>query len=330
MFCSVVVPARNAAATIGECLMGVLSQSVPRELYEVLIVDDSSVDQTVAIARRLGARVISQPPLGTAAARNTGSRAAKGDPIVFLDPDCVPQLDWLAQMLAPFDAPDVIAVQGAYASDETGIIPRWIQRDFEDQYRNVEVNRSIDRIQCFAAAFRRSALVESGGFDPSLGLGEDLDLSFRLARRGSRFVFAPKACVYHRHVRSLRRYLEGSVRDGLWQALVYARYPEKTRLGVGGTSPLAAQMPLVGLTVLSFLLGTRWRHLLPVSGVLAATFTGSVAPSAWRARQAGVDVALATPGIRFLYVLALEVGMAVGWLALFGDRWLRRLRTIKR
>jgi glycosyltransferase involved in cell wall biosynthesis len=327
MFYSVVVPARNAAATIGECLMGALSQSVPKELYEVLVVDDGSIDQTAAIARRLGVRVVAQPPLGTAAARNTGLRAAKGDPIVFLDPDCVPKLDWLGQMLAPFDVPAVVGVQGAYASDQDGLVPRWIQLEFDDRFRQIDSTQSINTLQCFSAGFRRSALVKTGGFDPTLGLGEDLDLSYRLARSGSRFVFAAKACVYHQHGRSLRRYLERAIRDGLWQSLVYARYPEALRPRNPANSPMSAQVPLVALTVVSLLLGARWRRLLPLSGVLAATFTGSVAPAAWRARRAGADVALAAPGIRFLHVLALEVGLSVGWLTLLSDRWLNRLRA---
>ena len=79
MYCSVIIPARNAGRTIGECLLAVLSQSVPRELYEVLVVDDGSTDQTLAIARKCGARVVPQPALGPAAARNTGARVAKGD-----------------------------------------------------------------------------------------------------------------------------------------------------------------------------------------------------------------------------------------------------------
>jgi hypothetical protein len=109
---------------------------------------------------------------------------------------------------------------------------------------------------------------------------------------------------------------------------VYARYPERARPNLTSSNVSTAQAPLVALTAVSFLLGTRWRRLLPVSGVLAATYAGSVAPSAWRARRVGTDVALATPAIRFLQVLALEVGMAVGWLTLFGDRWLCRLRSL--
>ncbi len=330
MLYSVVVPARNAASTIGECLMGALSQSVPKDLYEIVVVDDGSTDRTVAIAHRLGVRVVSQPPLGIASARNTGTRAARGDLIVFLDPDCVPKLDWLAQMLAPFDDALVAGVQGAYASDQDGLVPRWIQLEFDEKYRQLGASHVVETVHCFSAAFRRKVLIDSGGFDPAMALGEDLDLSFRLSKGGHRLVYAPKACVYHQHGQSLRRYLERTVRHGLWLTLVYARHPDRVRGDATRSTSLAAQIPLVGLTVLSFVLGTRWRRLLPISGLLAATFAGSAAPSAWRARQAGNDIALAAPGIQFLRVMALGFGMAVGWLTFVSDRWLQRFRGLAR
>jgi len=87
MLCSVIIPARNAARTIGECLLAVLSQSVPRSLYEIIVVDDGSTDATARIARSHNVRVIPQPPLGVAAARNTGARAARGEILLFVDAD---------------------------------------------------------------------------------------------------------------------------------------------------------------------------------------------------------------------------------------------------
>lgn len=330
MDCSVVVTARNASSTIGECLMGALSQSIPRDRYEVLIVDDGSTDRTPEIARRLGVRVVSQPPLGVAVARNTGTRAARGDLIVFLDPDCVPKLDWLSQMIAPFADATIAGVQGAYASDQKGLVPRWIQQQFEDSYRRLTPLRGVSSVACFSAAFRRAVLIESGGFDPAMGQGEDLDLSFRVAKEGSRLVLAPNARVYHQHSRSLRGYLERTVREGLWLSLVYARHPVRVHAETTPPSPLGAQVPLVGLTVVSLALGTRWRRLLPLAGLLAAVFTGSVAPSALRARAAGHDLVLATPGIQFLRILALDLGIAVGWIAFVIDRCLPLFRALAR
>ncbi|HLZ07865.1 MAG TPA: glycosyltransferase family A protein, partial [Chloroflexota bacterium] len=89
--CSVIVPAHNSARTIGECVMAVLTQSIARDAYELIVVDDGSTDRTVPIARRLGARVMTRSGLGVAAARNAGLRATQSDLVVFLDSDCLPR-----------------------------------------------------------------------------------------------------------------------------------------------------------------------------------------------------------------------------------------------
>jgi GT2 family glycosyltransferase len=328
MICSVIVPAHNAGKTIGECILAVLSQSLPREDYEIIVVDDGSTDSTVATSRKLGARVVARPALGVAAARNAGVKAANADIVVFLDPDCLPKLDWLAQMIAPFAVSTVVGVQGAYASDQPGLMPRLIQAEWEETYRQLESYPSTDVIRGFSAAFRRSAIVGPEGFDAAFAIGDDVELSYRLANSGRRLVFNRRAAVYHRHGASVGRYLTGTLRDGLWRSLVQARHPEKANGDSQTSAALRTQIPLAGLTVASFLLGARWRRFLTVGGVLAATFTAVVAPSAWRARSAGTDVALAVPGLHFLRALALGSGMMVGRATLAIQRWIDRFARI--
>jgi GT2 family glycosyltransferase len=330
MLCSVVVPARNAAKTIGACIIAVLSQSMPRENYEVIVVDDGSTDHTAYIARKFGIRVLPQPPLGVGAARNTGARAAAGDLVVFLDADCLPKLDWLAQMVAPFSDPRVVAVQGAYSSDEPGLVPRLIQAECDDEYRRLESYPSIDVIQGFSAAYRRSIFLAAGGFDTTFAVAGDVELAYRLAKTGMRLVFAPKACVYHNHGSSVRGYLERTVRVGLWRSLVRARHPEKAGGDSQSSEALKAQVPLASLTVATVVLGTRWRPLLPLAGLLAALFAGSTVPYAWRSRRAGTDVALAAPAAQFLRAFGLACGMALGGGTLMGTRLARSLNRIAR
>lgn len=82
---SIVLPARNEAASLATLLPAVLAQ-VPGA--EVIVIDDGSTDDTAAIARAAGARVISHPyPKGNGAAIKTGARAAQGEIIVFMDAD---------------------------------------------------------------------------------------------------------------------------------------------------------------------------------------------------------------------------------------------------
>ena len=82
---SIIIPARNEAATIGDVVGGIRSQ-FPKA--EVLVVDDGSTDRTPALAEERGARVIQHPKsLGNGAAVKAGARAAEGEILVFLDAD---------------------------------------------------------------------------------------------------------------------------------------------------------------------------------------------------------------------------------------------------
>jgi GT2 family glycosyltransferase len=88
---SVIIPAFNAAATLGRAIESVRAQSWPA--HEIIVVDDGSSDATVEIARRFGAavRLIRQGNRGVSVARNAGAAAASGDWLAFLDAD-----DWYA------------------------------------------------------------------------------------------------------------------------------------------------------------------------------------------------------------------------------------------
>lgn len=330
MFCSVVIPARNASRTIGESVLSVLSQSVPRELYEVIVVDDGSTDATGAIARSHGVRVIPQPPLGAAAARNTGARAARGEILLFLDADCVPALDWIGQMLAPFEDPTVVGVKGVYLTHQEALLPRLIQAEYEDKYRRLERYETIDFIDGYSAGYRRAAFMSAGGFDTSLAAAEDIELSYRLAKSGQKLVFAPKARVYHYHGANIRRYASRKLRYGLWRSLVYARHPDKTE-GDAHTPPeLRVQIPLAGLAVVATLLGLRWGRWRPVAGGLLLAFGATTFPFAWRSRRAGTDVAIAAPGLLFVRALGLGLGLAIGGTSLLGQRLIRRISGLTR
>jgi len=317
---SVIIAARNMGRTVGECVLATLSQSVPRNLYEVIVVDDGSTDQTAAIARRCGVRTLSQRSSGLAAARNTGAQAARGDIVVFLDADCVPKLDWLAQMVSPFADSKIVGVKGAYQTNQSGLLPRLIQAEWDDTYRRLQENNAIDLVDGYSAAYRRDAFLAAGGFDPSFAAASDVELSCRLTKAGHRLVFAPKAAVYHYHGNSLTSYVEEAIRSGLWRSLLYARHPE-TLLSNGDPRPeLQAQIPLVGLTLGTLLLGTRWRRCLPLSGLFTLAFASTTVPSALRARSSGDDVALAAPVLQFLRALGLGFGMAVGSVTLLIQR----------
>ena len=110
---SVIVPFRNAAATLGNCLDALVNQDLPSESYEVIVVDNQSTDDSVAVAERYpGVRVLSESRQSAYKARNCGLRAATGKLIAFTDADCIPHKDWLSYLTKFLAAPHAKIVMG--------------------------------------------------------------------------------------------------------------------------------------------------------------------------------------------------------------------------
>lgn len=258
MIASVIVPAYNA-----ETLLPALLESLRKQDgltfgqdYEIIVVDDGSTDRTAAIPPRYGARVLSQPNAGPAAARNHGAHAAEAPILAFTDADCIPAPDWLVSLLAPFADPQVQGVKGVYRTLENGIIPRFVQAEYASKYERMRKLPQIDFIDTYSAAYRRETFLSEGGFDerfpvPSV---EDQEFSFRLARNGHKMVFQPQAAVHHHHDHNLGEYIQRKFGIGYWKAFLLRRMPEKAR-GDSHTSPTQPlEILAVGLLGLGLLL----------------------------------------------------------------------------
>ncbi len=314
---SVVVPAYNAAKTICNCVRALTRQSVPRGTYEVIVVDDGSTDETASMAEAAGARVVRQSNQGPAAARNRGVAAACGDLILFTDADCEPATDWIERMSAPFADPRIMGVKGAYRSLQREPMARLAQAEFEDKYARLRRHETIDFIDTYSAAYRRSVFLQAGGFDETFPLAsvEDVELSFRLAEQGVRLVFAPEAQVYHAHVTSLVHYMRRKARYGFWRALVYRWHPGKIQ-GDTYTDPvLKIQFALVGLGglgVVGALIDARFLLVTLLAGLALVATTLPFAARTWRRDRLAALIALPVHALRAVVQAgALVVGMVV-------------------
>ena len=227
---SIVIPAYNAGRTLSDTLAALRDQSIPPEDYEVIVVDDGSTDETPSVARHSGAKCITQPNRGPAAARNSGVRVARGEFILFTDADCVPEREWIRQMTLPFQNQRTAGVKGAYRTRQTEPAARFAQAEFEDRYDLLEKFPAIDMVDTYSAAFRRDVLVGMGLFDESFPVAsnEDTELSYRLCAMGYRLVFNRKAVVYHRHPDTFSKYLRLKFKRAYWRMVVYRKYPGKT------------------------------------------------------------------------------------------------------
>jgi cellulose synthase/poly-beta-1,6-N-acetylglucosamine synthase-like glycosyltransferase len=200
---SVVVPAYRGEEVLPESLEALLRSDLPRDRWELIVVEDACPGATAEVAREYADRVIRLRggPAGPAFARNRGAEVARGDILVFVDADVRVHRDTLrrfAELLAR--EPEVDAVFGAYDADppDPGLV---------SQYRNLlhhyVHSRSAGEAETFWAgcgAVRRHAFVRVGGFDErtySRPQVEDIDLGYRLRAAGCRILLRPEIQATH-------------------------------------------------------------------------------------------------------------------------------------
>ncbi|AGW14675.1 B12-binding domain-containing radical SAM protein [Megalodesulfovibrio gigas] len=323
---SVVIPAYNAAGTLPHTLRSLVRQNQSRKSYEIIVVDDGSTDDTAACCRSWvddgSVRWLQHPDgrnHGPAAARNLGGQYARGAVVVFTDADCRPGPDFLVNILKKFEDPTVDGVQGAYRTLQRQLTARFAQAEFESRYALHEDGGPVDLVATYAAAFRRSVFLESGGFDVSYPTAnnEDTEFSYRLLAAGRRLVFAPRAVVQHLHPASLGRYCRTKFWRAYWRVRVYRRYPDKA-VSDRYTSKAVKFQTLAAMLGWAILpLAVCWPGLFRVEALLAAGIAASALPWTGRLLRQDVVLALAVPGFVLARAAALAAGswwgLATGW-----------------
>ena len=255
---SIIIPAKDAASTIGECLQAVLSQQELVAQVDVIVVDDGSSDDTAEIAEGFGVTVIRQRNTGPGGARNTGVARASGEIIAFTDADCVPSPTWLHYLIQPFHDPQVVGVTGTYRTRQKALIPRFVQQEYASKYRRTARRETIDLIDTNSAAYRRDIFVAQGGFNTQMVVVEDVELSFRLAAQGYRLVFAPQAIVYHYHGTSLFTYARRKLRNGYWGYTMSRKMPRMSVQNSHNPASQYVQIFLMALIVCAIAVGWFW------------------------------------------------------------------------
>jgi glycosyltransferase involved in cell wall biosynthesis len=196
---SVIVPVRDAAAHVGECLASLCAQSWPEEALEVIVVDDGSLDETSGRVRDFPVTLLTTAGSGSPyAARNVGIARARGEILAFTDSDCVPDKDWVAQGVAALtaEAADLAGGQVRFRFSEP---PR--TAELVDGLHNLDHERSIPERGVAKTGnlfVRRSVFDALGPFDPKRRSGEDVAFTTRASGAGYTLVYAPGALVEKR------------------------------------------------------------------------------------------------------------------------------------
>lgn len=205
---SVIIPARDPGRFLAETLASVYAQA--GSAFEIIVVDDGSKENIPAQLERAGtsARLVylrHPAPRGLSAARNSGLSASRGEFVVFLDADdlLLPgKIALQAGLLSRDKKLAAVCSRWKYLYEDGSLSPcdGYYSSGAELRWRLFEGN--IAPVHAFC--FRRSALLELGGFSAELDACEDWDLLARLVWSGAGLHFHPEpTAVYRRHGASL-------------------------------------------------------------------------------------------------------------------------------
>ena len=200
---SVIIPCHNLARFLGEAIESVFEQTYAR--HEIIVVDDSSPDNTAEVAARYHPRVryIRQENQGPAGARNTGLRESRGGYIVFLDADDRLLPEALETNLRHLDAhPEcAFAAGGCQAVALDGALLPIIQRPYVGKEYYLELLRDNYIWMPAMVMFRRAAVESVTGFDTSMRKkgAEDYDLYLRVARDAPICCYDKVVAQYRQH-----------------------------------------------------------------------------------------------------------------------------------
>jgi glucosyl-dolichyl phosphate glucuronosyltransferase len=217
---SVIIATRDRAALLEATLEAIGAQRSPGCPFEILVIDNASVDRTPAVvaaaARRFSAPVVylTEQKSGKSHALNTAVAHARGDLLVFTDDDVLPSPGWLAAYAQAFSDPRIDYAAGRILPLWEAPPPRWLVPPLhgvlavqDGGTKRLALDGISDQVMPIGAnmAIRRHVVDRIGGWNPALGklkntlrTGEDHEFALRLVAAGFAGIYEPEASVLHR------------------------------------------------------------------------------------------------------------------------------------
>ena len=264
---SIIIPTYNGAQTLPELLAMVSVQTVP--IQELIIIDSSSEDNTIAIAEEHGAEFIKidKKDFDHGGTRTLAARQAKGEIIVFFTQDAIPaSKDALEILIKPFSKDKDISVcygrqLPAFDADLFASHLRYFNYPSQSVTRCLDDRKRLGLKTIFVSnsfsAYRRSVLKDIGFFKNGLIFGEDTCTVGRILLKKKKIAYVAQARVYHSHnyciTDELKRYFDIGVLHSM----------EKWLLDTYGTAE-GRGVEFVK-SEMAFLVRAKQFHLLPVS-----------------------------------------------------------------
>ncbi|WP_369601992.1 glycosyltransferase [Hahella sp. SMD15-11] len=191
---SVVVPAKNAGHTISKTISSIISSSTIGASYEVIVVDNFSVDDTCLKAKQFkSVLLIKSYSNRVGGVRHDGIQASKGDIIINTDADCILGPEYIRAACEALEDPSVGAVGGVCLNPDNAT---WVEQGWL-LFEPPGLSGPANMLWGSSLALRREVYEEVGGFDTTIEAGEDSKLTYRIQQAGYKTLYLPECSVIH-------------------------------------------------------------------------------------------------------------------------------------
>jgi len=249
---SVIIPTYNRASVLKKCLKALCKQSIPADIYEVIVSDDGSEDDTKKVSEEALAdtkcliHYLWQPNKGANAARNNAIRASRGDLLLFINDDTIAIPKMLEEHLRTHQRypEENISVLGRMTVSPEVPYSIFAKLHLDANYGLWKGMVELDWLAFYTCnvSVKKSFLLKYGLFEESIRYHEDVELSERLSHFGLKIIYNPEALGYHDHYLQEHEYLNVAKKEGIALAKWYKKSPhlkkELAMVGLQATSPL--------------------------------------------------------------------------------------------
>ncbi len=263
---SVIVPVYNEAR-LARCLDGLFRQSLSRDRYEVLVVDNGPHEETRRLASGFPAEYLVAAGGGSYAARNRAVGRARGRILAFTDADCCAPPEWLSAIRAVFEDPACEVAVGPSSALNRDPIGLLVQMVDDERWARLRAEPVVTYCDTRNLAGRRE-LFEREPFDQTFAHGGDLEWGLRITAKGHRVRLVPEMSLAHENVSTVWAVRHRGIRRGRGVAVIRRRHGARVR--ISGSRPLT----VLGIDVKETILRTATRSSVrPVAsaGLAAAT-----------------------------------------------------------
>jgi hypothetical protein len=311
-YLSVIVPVHNGERVLRESLPALLASTLPRALWELIIIDDASADASATVAAEYADVVVCLPdrPRGPAYARNRGVESSRGVVVVFIDADVCVHADTLSRIAAAFvQDGGLTALFGSYDAEPTapGLVSQF--RNLLHHHVHQSSPGAAETFWAGCGAVRRDALLAAGLMDawhfprPQI---EDIELGRRLRRAGHRIELRPDIQCSHLKRWTLRNMIVTDFRDRgtPWMWLILSEGAGSTPATLNLKVREKVCTALVALAALAAALAvllTSWLPLLPAAGAVALIVALNLPFYRLLRRARGVGFAIACVPLHLIF-----------------------------